>query len=68
MNKTPTRADSDTELTRRRSGHVRYRITDGDGRPYAPFRLKPGVSIAAFVAKYIPIEWQYDWSVTEVRS
>lgn len=45
----------------------RYRITDDVGNVYATFRLKPGVTIAALVAKYIPIEAQDDWSVTEVR-
>jgi len=34
----------------------RYRFTDGDGRPYAPFRLKPGVVLSEVVAASFPGE------------
>ncbi len=29
---------------------VRYRLREDDGRAYASFRLKPGISLAAFLA------------------
>lgn len=50
VNDSRTNAGADTRLTQQRSGPVRYRLREDDGRAYAPFRLKPGVTIGRFLA------------------
>lgn len=45
--------------TKRDLENHRYRLIDGDGKAYASFRLKPGISLAAVLAKEIPEQEDY---------
>lgn len=42
----------------------RYRFTDEDGRAYAPFRLKAGVTVSQIIQQAFPGDAQdTDWSI-----